>query len=263
DAPHLSVDREELDRDTLSKLQQDCTVNLGEIVKNMIPPGNAPVLIVGLGNPEITSDSLGPKVDELTMATRHLFIYMADYIEEGFVSTALFAPDVMGHTGIEAADSVKAVAATIGAKAVITIDALAAASVARVGSSLQITDTGITPGGGLGNIRTAISKESIGIPVIAIGVPTVISLGAILGAALENTAVLLGKNKSAAVLDETTAADIIGTTLAGRHGDYAITPKDIDDVVTVLSKIIALGLHLALHEAMTIENYQEYLDMRL
>lgn len=263
DAPHLSVNSEALDNQEVSQLRESCAMALKDTLISLLPDGENPVLIVGLGNPDITADALGPQVTELTMATRHLFIHLAEHMEEGFSNTALFAPNVMGRTGMEAAESVKAVAESIQAKAIIAIDALAAASVARVGSSLQITDSGITPGGGLGNIRAALTQEAIGIPVIAIGVPTVVSLGAILGETLNNTAELLAEKNAAEILNENSAADIIGKSLAGRHGDFAVTPKDIDEVTEVLSQVIALGIHLALHPALNLANYHQYLDIRL
>lgn len=263
DAPNLSLGTENLDREEGVKLREDCAAALRDILLTLLPPGDAPILIVGLGNPKITADALGPEVTDLTMATRHLFLYLADHMEEGFGNTAILAPNVMGHTGLEAAESVQAIVSSINAKAVIAVDALAAASVARVGSSLQITDTGITPGGGLGNIRAALNKESIGVPVIAIGVPTVISLGAILGAAIENAQELLEESNTAVPLKEDTAAEIVGRALAGQHEDYAVTPKDVDEMVEILGEVITLGIHLAAHKAMNLSNYHQYLDIRL
>lgn len=250
----------EEDFDTeISAVREKCAELIADTLKKLMPPGEEPVLIAGLGNPDITADALGPESADKTMATRHFFMYMPEMVEDGFVSAAAFTPNVMGETGMESAESIKAVAKAINAKAVIVIDALAASAIGRLGSSFQITDTGIVPGGGLGNIRNSLNKNSLGVPVIAIGVPTVVSLGAIIG---ESLTLAANYNKTAAFSQENAAVTIIKEILGDDHDSLAVTPKNIDELITALSDIIVLGIHLALHKGINLQNYQQYLNIR-
>jgi len=130
--------------------------------------------VVGLGNWNATPDSLGPKVLENLMVTRHLLEMSPPELRKGLRPVAALAPGVLGLTGIETGEIIMGVVDRMGAKAVICIDALASRSVDRLCSTIQISDTGIHPGAGVGNRRLAINKETLGIPVIAIGVPTVV-----------------------------------------------------------------------------------------
>ncbi|NLJ79945.1 MAG: GPR endopeptidase, partial [Firmicutes bacterium] len=143
------------------------------------------VLIVGLGNWNATPDALGPRVVENLMVTRHLLEMSPPELRQGLRPVAAVAPGVLGLTGIETGEIIMGVVDRIGAKAVICIDALASRSVDRLCSTIQISDTGIHPGAGVGNRRLAINKESLGIPVIAIGVPTVVHAVTIVSDALD------------------------------------------------------------------------------
>lgn len=134
---------------------------------------NNNILVIGLGNDKSTPDSLGPKVIDNLIITRHLFVLGED-ISEGIKEVAGFSPGVMACTGIETGDYIKAVINEVKPNMVVVVDALAAGSMDRVNKSIQITDTGIHPGSGIGNMRKEISSDTIGIPVIAIGVPTVV-----------------------------------------------------------------------------------------
>ena len=233
---------------------------LSRILKNMIPSeGGDPVLICGIGNPEIASDSLGKTVIEHMLPTRHLF--RADMLRhtEGFVPTALLVPNVLGNTGIEAAELTRAVTKEIRPKAVIIIDALATASSRRLGASFQITDTGLSPGGGIGNERPAINSDTLGVPVIAIGVPTVIYPQAIIMEAFAAMKQSLFQNKdSAAFQNWNTAEETLFQNTREQMLNFAVTPKDIDCSVGRLSKIISGGIQTALHTEVTAENYRAY-----
>ncbi|MEG1821700.1 MAG: GPR endopeptidase [Clostridiales bacterium] len=242
-------------------IHKETATAIGELLKNLIPMGNAPILICGLGNPHISSDALGPKVIKSSMATRHLFLYMAEHMEAGFSDVALIAPNVMGNTGIETVEIIESIAKEIKAKAVIVIDALAAASFKRVGSSFQIANTGITPGAGVGNTRKAINEETLGIPVIAIGVPTVVLLSTVMGEAISAAANTMQNKNNADSFNEESAANIIEKLLSEHHDNFAVTPKDIDELIQKLSNIIIAGLHIALHAKLNINNYHEYLNL--
>ena len=138
-------------------------------------PDNANVLIVGLGNWQATPDSLGPKVVEQTIVTRHLYRYAPEELKGGMRSVSAMAPGVLGITGIESAEIIKGVVEKIQPELIIAIDALAAGSVDRIGTTIQIADTGVSPGSGIGNKRTGINRETMGVLTIAIGVPTVVN----------------------------------------------------------------------------------------
>lgn len=136
----------------------------------------AEILVVGLGNVYVTPDSLGPKVINETDVTRHLIKYLPQYVEEGTRMVSAISPGVLGTTGIETVEILKGIVDNIKPKLIIVIDALASRSIERISSTVQISDTGIVPGAGVGNTRSEISKTTLGIPVIAIGIPTVVDI---------------------------------------------------------------------------------------
>ena len=134
------------------------------------------ILVVGLGNIYVTPDSLGPKVINEIDVTRHLINYLPQYVEEGTRPVCAVAPGVLGTTGIETIEILKGIVDNTKPKLIIVIDALASRSIERISSTIQISDTGIVPGAGVGNTRKEISQSTLGIPVIAIGIPTVVDL---------------------------------------------------------------------------------------
>ena len=186
------------------------------------------VLAAGLGNPEVTSDSLGPQVMGNLRVTRTLY-------PEGKVSG--IAPGVMAQTGMEAAEVIRGVIRETGPEALIVVDALATRSVRRLGTTIQLTDTGIHPGSGVGNRRSRLDAESMGIPVIAIGAPTVVGAAAIVYEAVEN----LMED-----VEEEQRYQVIRDLVEPRLGPMIVTPKDVDDRVRRLSFVISEGLNIAL-----------------
>lgn len=134
------------------------------------------ILVVGLGNIYVTPDALGPKVINNIEVTRHIINYLPQYVEEGTRMVSAISPGVLGTTGIETLEILKGIVDNINPKLIIVIDALASRSIERISSTIQISDTGIVPGAGVGNTRAEISKNSLGIPVIAIGIPTVVDI---------------------------------------------------------------------------------------
>ena len=135
---------------------------------------DANVLIVGLGNWNVTPDALGPIVVENALVTRHFFELMPDQVAPGYRNVSAIAPGVLGITGIESSDVVQGIVERAKPDVVIAIDALASKALERVNTTIQIADTGIHPGSGIGNKRRGLTKEILGVPVIAIGVPTVV-----------------------------------------------------------------------------------------
>lgn len=185
-------------------------------------------LVCGLGNSDITPDALGTEAVNQLIVTRHMKQYMPDALDENYGNLSAVCPGVMGTTGIETVDIVKGVTETVKPDAVIAIDALAGADMSRVCSTVQIADTGIAPGSGVGNHRNGLNRESLGVPVIAVGVPTVI------------------------------AAELIsGAELSDEFASVMVTTKDIDRVIRKMSKTIANGINMAVHKDLTLREIEE------
>lgn len=201
---------------------------LSGLLKPLLP-AQGEVLVVGLGNRAITPDAIGPQAADRTLVTRHLISMSPEHFGS-FRPVAALAAGVLGTTGVESGEIVKAVGERIGAGAVIAIDALAARRVERLCATVQVCDTGIAPGSGVGNHRFALDKESLGVPVVAVGVPTVVD-----GATL------------AADLLEETGSQADPAALSGAPGaSLMVTPRDIDQRVADLSKVIGYAVSLAL-----------------
>ncbi len=194
--------------------------------------GDDCVLVAGLGNRAITPDCIGPEVCRHTLATRHLLEQLPEQFA-GFRPVAVLAPGVLGTTGMESGETVKAVCAALRPARVVVVDALACRGVERLCSTVQLTDAGIAPGSGVGNRRAALDRESLGIPVAAIGVPTVID-GATLAADLTGQAVPEGA--------------------PGR--ELLVTPRDIDSRAADIAKVIGYAIDLALHPGVELEELE-------
>ena len=196
-------------------------------------PQNGLVLVAGLGNRAITPDAVGPKVHQNTLVTRHLVRQMPEHFGS-LRPVASVAAEVMGTTGVESGELVRAVCEKIGPACVVAVDALASRSLKRLCRTVQISDTGITPGSGVGNHRMGLTRDTLGVPVIALGVPTVVD-----GATL--AADLLG-------------SDDLPDLNEGR--DLLVTPKDIDSQVNDLAKVIGYGLSMALQPGISLEELE-------
>ena len=198
----------------------------------------APVLVAGLGNRAITPDAVGPLVHEYTMVTRHLVEQVPEHFG-AFRPVASLSAGVLGTTGVESGSLIRAVCEEIKPACVIAVDALASRSLHRVCRTVQLADTGIVPGSGVGNHRKALNRETLGIPVIAVGVPTVVD-----GATL--------------------AMDLLGQeelpNLAQGVENLMVTPRDIDAQVADLSKVIGFGINLALHDGLSVEDVELFLS---
>lgn len=235
---------------------------LAEIIKGLMPKKkDFSVLICGIGNPLLSADALGAETVGYSFPTRHLPKEGAALKKTDFRSIALLAPNVLGNTGIETAELVESTVQTLKSDIVIVIDALATTSLNRLGTSFQCTDTGIFPGGGVHNHRKEISRNTLRVPVIAIGVPTVIHPYAIVKEAFHLITEKAEKNKTAVTSPwgEMTAEELYLQT-APNLADLAVTPKDIDFNIKEAAKIIAAALAIALHPEITVNNYREYLS---
>ncbi len=200
-------------------------------------PEKGPVLIVGLGNRSITADSLGPYVLEKVIVTRHLLATMPDAFS-GFRDVSAVATGVLGVTGIETQEIVKGLCQHIKPACIIAIDALASRSLDRLGRTFQLSDSGIIPGEGAQNRRFSIDKETTGVPVIAIGVPTVVE-------ALTLALDLMG--------------DAFHEQVLPAGGDFLVTPSGIDALISKSAKAIGYGINLALHGDMSLSDMEQFL----
>ena len=212
-------------------------------------------LVIGLGNWNITSDSLGPKTVSKTLVTRHIFRnYNKDY-DDDFTEVSALSPGVMGITGIETSETVKSIVDNIKPDRVVVIDALASRKVERVNATIQISTAGISPGAGVGNKRKALNKEYLGVDVIAIGVPTVVDAATltidILDVAIDNLIEQSEKGQQfynmLKDLKEEEKYSLIKESLEPYDKNLIVTPKDIDETIENLAIIISEGLNKSLH----------------
>lgn len=194
-------------------------------------------LVVGLGNRDVTPDALGPHTVECLNVTRHIVKEYGKYAmgEEAVNMVSAIAPGVMAQTGMESYEIIKGIVETTKPDAVIVVDALAARNTKRLNRTIQIADTGIHPGSGVGNHRNEISKETLGIPVIAIGVPTVVDAATIVRDTMENLLSTLETDDKYEMMQELIAPHLYG---------MFVTPKDIDESIDRIGATIAEGLNL-------------------
>ena len=209
--------------------------SISKYIRSLLPV-NGTVLVVGLGNTEITPDALGPKSAFQTLATRHITGELARSTGlDRLRSVAVLVTGVTGQTGIETEEYILSIVKRIKPTAIIAIDALASMSVNRLGKTLQISDTGISPGAGVGNNRTKINSETMGIPVIAIGIPTVVDATTLAFDLLK-------------IDDEAQTQEILrNLTPDGRQ--MIVTPREVDLMIERGAKIISMSVNIALQSA--------------
>ena len=211
-------------------------------LRRMISPAEGKtVLVVGLGNPSVTPDAVGPRAMRFTMATNHLVDRFPDTFG-GFRRVAALETGVMGTTGIESLELIRAVTEKLSPTLIIAVDALASRRFSRLCRTVQIADTGIVPGSGVGNSRAAVDERTLGVPVVAIGVPTVVDAGTL-----------------ASDLSSQAGVNFLPPEDYRRWGgDMIVTPKDIDAKVADISKLVGYGINLALHDGITVEDVNMY-----
>ena len=227
---------------------------------------DARALIIGLGNSKVTPDSLGPLVVDNVMVTRHFFELMPGQMGEGYRPVSAVAPGVLGTTGIETGEIVQGIVEKSRPDFVIAIDALASKALERVNTTIQIADTGINPGSGIGNKRMGLTRETLGVPVLAVGVPTVVYASTIVNNSIElvmkhfreqtdNTEYLFGALEK---MTEDERLSMVREVLSPLGHDLLVTPKEIDEFIEDIANIIASGLNAALHEDIDPENVSAY-----
>ncbi len=205
---------------------------IARIIREMLPENCRCVLAVGLGNRDITSDSLGPSTVDGLLVTRHIKEYNGELFESiGQIEVAALSPGVVGQTGIETFEIIKGAVESVKPDALIAIDALAARSVDRLACTVQISDTGISPGSGIGNRRVKISSETLGVPVISVGVPTVVGSPTLVYSALEEAGIEDVDERLIKVLEN--------------KRDFFVTLKESDVALAESAKLLSDALNRA------------------
>ncbi len=228
------------------KIAYSISSELKDLIKNLVSPKDE-ILIVGLGNLYSTPDSLGPKVIQNVDVTRHIFKYLPQYVNENDREISAISPGVLGTTGIETQEILKGIVDNIKPKLIIVIDSLASKSIERISSSVQISDTGIIPGAGIGNKRREISKDTLGVPVIAIGIPTVVDVATITNDCLELFIEKLQdeakSNNYLNQLKEENNYQDIKDALVPKDFNLIVTPKEIDELIINMTDVISMGIN--------------------
>ncbi|MFC4388473.1 GPR endopeptidase [Gracilibacillus marinus] len=257
---------------------------------------DAKALIVGLGNRHVTPDALGPLAIEKVLVTNHLFEFEPEYVAEGYRRVATINPGVMGVTGIETSDIIKGVIEKLKPDFIIAIDALASRSIERVNATIQLSDAGIHPGSGVGNKRKELSQDTLGVPVFAIGVPTVVDAVTITSDAIDYVLKHIGKewkekdqpSKSLTPagmnfgsrslsdadlpsmekrekilgmigsLDEIEKRALMKEVLTPLGHNLMVTPKEIDGYIEDMAHLLAEGINACLHDSVTIDTASNY-----
>ncbi len=216
-------------------------------------PSFGDVLVVGLGNRRMTADALGSRVLEDLLVTRHLRDIPDESLHGRLRGVCAVAPGVLGVTGLETAEVVQGIVEHVRPAAIVAIDALAARESSRICTTVQITDTGIRPGSGVGNHRAGLTKETLGVPVIAIGVPMVVYASVIARDALSLLLEDIGMDES----EHAQAMDtLIGKLTNQGMGELVVTPREVDELVGRVSRILADGLNLAFQPRLSEEEIQ-------
>lgn len=226
------------------------------------------VLVVGLGNWNVTPDALGPKVVSKLMVTRHLLEYVPEQVDEGVRPVCAISPGVLGITGIETGEVIKGIVEKVNPKLVIAIDALASRRMDRVSTTIQIADTGINPGSGIGNKRMGLNLQTLGVPVIAIGVPTVVDASTICNDLLELTIEELTKKAEKdsqfyKILKDMNHEDrhtLFNEVLEPFGSNLIVTPKEVDSIIEDISKIVADGINISVHPGIDLKDVNRYVN---
>lgn len=207
------------------------------------------IFVVGLGNIYVTPDALGPKVINEIDVTRHIKKYLPQYLEEGTRIVSAISPGVLGTTGIETVEILKGIVDNIKPKLIIVIDALASRSIERISSTIQVSDTGIVPGAGVGNTRQEISQASLGIPVVAIGIPTVVELATLVSDGIDIFIDRLQEkaesNEFLNKLQQEDKYEEVKEALNVGEYNMIVTPKEIDDLIENMKDVVARGINFA------------------
>ena len=243
----------------------DCGGHRRELLARMMAadirrmlPAQGEVLVVGLGNRNVTADALGTRVVERMLVTRHLHQTMVEELKGKLRGVSAIAPGVLGLTGIETAELCRGLVQHVKPAAVVAIDALAAYETQRICTAVQITDTGIQPGSGVGNHRLGLTKETLGVKVIAVGVPMVVYASTIARDAMSRLIDSYGVCEPG---QEDAADRLLHQVAESFLGDMVVTPREIDELVLNVASLLADGLNRALQPAVDADTLHHYLHL--
>jgi spore protease len=248
--------------------EQTCRTLATELVNILKLGPKSTILVVGLGNWNVTPDALGPKVISNLMVTRHLLEYVPEQVDEGVRPVCAIAPGVLGITGIETGEIIRGIVDKVKPDIIIAIDALASRKMERVNTTIQIADTGISPGSGVGNKRMDLSKDTLGVPVVAIGVPTVVDAATMANDTIDLVLDSMVNQASKGTefynmlksIDRDEKYQMIQEVLRPYVGNLIVTPKEIDEAIEKISMVIANGLNIALHQGLTLKDVNRYIQ---
>ena len=230
----VTVELDALFRREEDAFERACRVLAEELRRQLALGDGGLVLVVCLGNRDVTPDAVGPLTAEKLLVTNHLKGAMPTVFAP-FRSVGVFCPGVLGSTGVESARLTAAVTESLRPDRIIAVDALSARETGRLCRAVQISDAGIVPGSGVGNARQALNRETLGVPVVALGVPTVVDA-------------------------QTLCADLTGATPPPETGELFVTPRSIDRDVRNVAKLLGYGINLALHDGLTTADVDMYLS---
>ncbi len=251
----------EFEQSVYKVARKECANELAKLIKGK---NEGAILVLGLGNRNITADALGPKCVDMVLVTRHLIEYMPEEIDKRLKAVCAVAPGVLGITGVETGEIVKGVCDRVKPSLVIAVDALCSRKMERVNNTIQLADTGIVPGAGIGNRRMAINHDSLGVPVIAIGVPTVVDAATIAGDTIDRIIENMKANAKESkplfrMLDTIAEEDkygVIKEVLKPDCDNFIVTPKEVDSAVEFVAKIIAGGINSAIHQGIDLSEFE-------
>lgn len=223
---------------------EDRAQALSEEIKNLLHlKAGESVMVVGLGNESITPDAVGPRSARHIMVTRHLVSGMPETFGE-FRPVSVLSPGVLGTTGLESGEIIKGVLEKVKPDRVLVVDALASCRMERVCKTVQLADTGIVPGSGVGNSRSAINKETLGVEVLAVGVPTVVEAATL----------------AADIVSRAGGKELDIAALAPYGEGVIVTPREIDKFVSDVSRLLGYGINLALHDNLSMDDINAFLS---
>lgn len=251
------------------ELKDDISKVVAKELKALIKPTKTTKsLVVGLGNWNVTPDALGPKVVKKVFVTRHFFKAYQKDEDDTMSDVSAISPGVMGITGLETGEIIKGIVEKSHPDVVIAVDALASRKLERVSTTIQISDTGINPGAGVGNNRKSLNEEYLGVPVYAIGVPTVVDAATMVN---DTIGLIVEDMKNHAEsggefyemleeLEEQDKYQLISQMLTPYMGNLMVTPKEVDSIIDDISLVIANGLNVSLHHGIDLKDINRYVN---
>lgn len=266
---YITIESPMLNKNSVECRRQSIKILADSIKKLLADKKFDNILIVGLGNWNITADALGPKVISKVLVTRHMKNFVANELKNTLRTVSAVSPGVLGITGIETFEIVKGICERTKPDLTIIVDSLAARNSSRINSTIQLADTGITPGAGMGNKRVTLDKESLGCEVISIGVPTVIDAATLINDTMDKILNVMVEayeknfehdfmlNLSNLSSDE--KYNLITEILNPYEENMFVTPKEVDEVIERLSNIIANAINISLHKSITLDDIDNFL----